>query len=257
MNSNDKLNGVAGPIIDGAATEVKTEQPKLRNVMLAAPSYDGSVSAWHVSSLVETAKIGLANGINIVPIYMSYDALVQRARNDIFQLAYESKVDDLVFIDCDQDWDPSFLFRLLGHDVPIVGAPVVKKSDQEAYNVKSLKPLVPLENGLCEVDSVGTGFLRIRADAVQKLWEVSLAYKEPHKETHGRMVFDVKIVDGELWSEDVVFCQKWKNLGGKIFIDPSINPGHSGFKRWAGNFTEWYNGLGATPAPEPEQAAQL
>ena len=79
MNSNGKLNGIA-------PAEPVAEQPKLRNVMIAAPSYDGSVSAWHVSSLVETAKLGLTKGINIIPIYMSYDALVQRARNDIWSL---------------------------------------------------------------------------------------------------------------------------------------------------------------------------
>jgi hypothetical protein len=237
MIGNGKLNG-ANSNVGGE------EQPKMRNVMVAAPSYDGTVSAWHVSSLIESAKIGLTKGINILPIYMSYDALIQRARNDIFQLAIDSKVDDLVFIDCDQDWDPSFLFQLLEHDVPFVGAPVVKKSDVEMYNVKSLKPLVSDEKtGLCEVDSIGTGFLRVRADALLQLWNASPEYKEPHKEVPSRMVFDVQIVDGELWSEDVVFCQKWKKLGGKVMIDPAINPGHSGFKRWAGNFTEWYNNL--------------
>lgn len=50
----------------------------MRNVMIAAPSYDGTVTVWHAASLSETCKMGLARGINVFCIYMSYDALVQR-----------------------------------------------------------------------------------------------------------------------------------------------------------------------------------
>ena len=170
---------------------------------------------------------------------MSYDALVQRARNDIFKLAHDNQVDDLVFIDCDQDWNPSDFFKLLEHDVPIVAAPVVKKSDEPQYNVKLLGDYVIQENGLVEVDGVGTGFMRIRKDAINAIWDVSEEYREKHKPEPIRMVFDVKLIDGEIWAEDIVFCDKWVKMGGKIYIDPSIDCGHSGEKRWVGNFAGW------------------
>lgn len=212
---------------------------KMRTVMIASPSYDGKVGVWHAAALSETCKIGLAKNINVVAIYMSFDALVQRARNDIFKLAVDSNVDDLVFIDCDQDWDPIDFFKLLDHDVEIVAAPVPKKSDIPQYNVKLLGGYKVLENGLAEVDGVGTGMMRIRNDALKKIWEASAEYKEPHKEESSRMVFDVKVVNGDLWSEDIVFCDRWTKLGGKIYIDPTINCGHSGERRWVGNFSEW------------------
>lgn len=209
-----------------------------RTVLVAAPSYDGKVSVWHTAALTETCKIGLAKGINVISIYMSFDALVQRARNDIFKLAKDSGVDDLVFIDTDQDWNPDDFFRLLEHDVDIVGAPVVKKSDIEQYNVKT-SSLEIADNGLIEVDSVGTGFMRIRKAAIERIWEASEEYTELHKSEPSRMVFDVKVVDGSLMSEDTNFCRKWKDLGGTVWVDPTINSGHSGEKRWIGNFYEW------------------
>lgn len=212
---------------------------KIRTVMVAAPSYDGKVSAWHASALVETCKIGLANRINIAPIYMSYDALVQRARNDIFKLAVDLNVDDLVFIDCDVDWNPMDFFKLLDHDAQIVAAPIIKKNDVEQYSVKLLGEFIIEENGLAPVDGVATGFMRIRQDAIHKIWEASEEYQELHKEEKSRMVFDVRVVDGQLWSEDIVFCDKWKQLGGKVYIDPTINCGHTGDKRWVSNFYEW------------------
>ena len=219
--------------------ETTVEEQKMRVVMLASPSHDGRLEVWHAAALAETCKIGIANGINVVPIYMSYDSLVQRARNDIFQMAVEAEVDDLFFIDTDQDWNPQDFFRMLSHDVEVVGAPVPKKSDIEMYNVKLIDKFEVGDNGLCAVNGVGTGMMRIRKDALLKIWEASEEYKEPHKERPTRSVFEVKIVDGELWSEDIVFCKKWTDLGGTIYLDPLVNTAHIGPKRWVGNFYEW------------------
>lgn len=220
------------------------DEPKMRTVLVSAPSYDGKVNVWHATALAETAKIGLTRGINVVAVYMSYDALVQRARNDIFKLAHDSDIDDLVFIDCDVDWQPADFFKLLDHDVAIVAAPIIKKTDaMHSYSVKLFGDYVVDDNGLVEVDGNATGMMRVRADAIRKMWDASDEYREPHKPEPSRMVFDVKVVNGELWSEDIVFCQKWRDMGGKIYIDPSINCGHSGEKRWVGDFGKWINAI--------------
>jgi hypothetical protein len=211
-----------------------------RTVMLAAPSYDGRVNVWHAAALAQTCKMGLSQGIDVIPIYMSYDSLVQRARNDLAQLAIDAQVDDLFFVDCDQDWNPEDFFRMLSYDVDIVAGAVRKKSDHEQYNVKKLDGnLSTNEQGLIAVDAVGTGFMRIRTSALKKMWECSEPYKEAHKSTESRMIFEVRIIDGSLYSEDIVFCKKWTDQGGKIYDDPTVNCGHSGEKRWVGNFSEW------------------
>lgn len=215
----------------------------MRNIMLASPSHDGKVGVWHAVSLADTCKIGLTKDINVIPIYMSFDSLVQRARNDIFKLAYELEVDELVFIDCDQDWVASDFFKLIEHEEDIVGCPVPKKSDIEQYNVKLVsKDYEVLENGLVEVDSIGTGYMKISKNAIKKIWESSREYNELDK-GKSRMVFNIAIIDGELVSEDVMFCEKWRANGGKIYIDPTINSAHSGEKRWIGNFETWIKSL--------------
>ena len=215
------------------------QQQKMRTVLLASPCHDGRVDVYHVAALAETCKIGLVNGINVIPVYMSFDSLVQRARNDIVKMAVDSEVDDLFFIDTDQDWNPQDFFRMLNHDVAVVAAPVPKKSDIEQYNVKLLGDFVIEDNGLVSVDGVGTGMMRIRKDILKKVYDASDEYKELHKPEPIKNVFEVKIVNGELWSEDIVFCDKVKELGEKIYIDPVVNCGHSGAKRWVGNFYQW------------------
>ena len=105
--------------------------------MIAAPSYDGTITVWHASALSETCKAGLAKDINVYCIYMSYDSLVQRARNDIAQLALDQGVDDLVFIDCDVDWTPEDFFKLLEHDADVV----------EEFTLKRvMKKIIPLKH---------------------------------------------------------------------------------------------------------------
>lgn len=225
--------------VSKSAANQNAEAPKMRTVMLASPSHDGKVDVWHASALSETSKIGLVNNINVIAVYMSYDALVQRARNDIIQMAHESKVDDLVFIDCDQDWNPADFFKLLSHDVPVVGAAVPKKSDVEQYNVRLLGKWQVLDNGLAIVDGVGTGFLRLRKDAIEKIVDASDTYQQPHKNKPTPNVFEVKVENGELIGEDITFCNKWKKLGGEVYLDPTINVAHSGSKRWIGNFYDW------------------
>jgi hypothetical protein len=58
------------------------------------------------------------------------------------------------------------------------------------------------------------------------------------------MVFDVKLVDGELVSEDNIFCGKWRELGGKVWIDPSMTCNHIGPKKYSGNFMEYLKHVG-------------
>jgi hypothetical protein len=216
------------------------EGTRMRHVLVAAPSYDGKVNVWHATALNETSKIGLTKGINVLAVYMSYDALVQRARNDVFKIAVDANVDDLFFIDCDVDWQPADFFKMLEHDVAIVAAPIIKKSDAiHTYSVKLTRELVVQDNGLIEVDGCATGMMRVRADAIQQIWADSKEYREKHKPEPSRMVFDVKVVDGEIWSEDIVFCDKWIKMGGKIYIDPSVNCGHSGEKRWISCFGDF------------------
>ena len=72
-----------------------------RKVMIGTPCYSGQLDVWYTNSLVKTLKTisQLELDIEIIPIWISFDALLQRARNDTVQLALEMECDDLVFID--------------------------------------------------------------------------------------------------------------------------------------------------------------
>jgi hypothetical protein len=212
----------------------------MRKVLIGTPAHDGRVDVWFANSLVNTVKMAMQRQVDLTPIYMSYDSLVQRARNDIVRLAVEENFDDLIFIDSDEEWNPEWVFKLLGYKEEVIGLPVVKKSDHLMFNVKASSTGLKIQqNGLMEVEAVGTGFMKISKPALKKIWDASPEYKNEGR--IGRMVFDIQVVNGDLISEDVIFCQKWRNLGGKVFIEPSMTCNHIGAKKYQGNFLEYLN----------------
>jgi hypothetical protein len=212
----------------------------LRKVLIGTPAHDGRVDVWYTNSLINTVKLSGKYDTEIHPVYMSYDSLVQRARNDLVRLALDEGFDALVFMDSDQEWDPEWIFKLLDYKEDVVGGTVVKKSDQLLFNVKALKTGLKREaNGLMEVEAIGTGFMKITRKALQEVWDVSSEYTNEGKKC--RMVFDVQLVDGELVSEDNVFCRKWRSLGNKVWIDPTMTCNHIGSKKYSGNFMHFLN----------------
>ena len=109
---------------------------KLRNVMIATPSYDGRIDALFADSLVNTVKLGISCGINFVPIYMAYDALIQRARNDLAKIAASGDFESVIWVDSDVAWDPEWAIELANREEDIVGGTYRKKTDaNELYVV--------------------------------------------------------------------------------------------------------------------------
>jgi hypothetical protein len=216
----------------------------MRKVLIGTPSYDGRVDVWYANSLLETVRMSYEKDVFIHAIYTSYDSLIQRARNSLFRLALTGGYDDLFFIDSDCEWQAEWIFRLLERPEPIVGGALVKKSEKEGYTVKLLdKELKYSQDGkLIEVDGVGTGFMKVNRFALEKLWDMSDKYMSEGEEH--RMVCDIKVENGDLISEDYIVCNKWKSLGYKVWLDPTITLNHIGTKKYKGDFQAFINQLG-------------
>ena len=211
----------------------------MRRVMIGTPSDDGRVEVLYTDSLVRTIKACLAEQIEILPVFIPYDAMIQRVRNELLDIAVQGKVDDLIFIDADQCWEPGDVLKLLSYPVDCVGAAVRKKDDStEHYNV-SANATIPIDpqTGLLMPNSVGTGFIRLSRKAMQALWETSKPYTNGNKQ--GRWVFEIGLINNELHSEDVIMCLKLRSLGIPVHLDPSINPGHIGPKVFKGDFNSF------------------
>ena len=211
----------------------------MKTVLIATPSYDGRLDAWYANSLINTILLGLEKEIIFKPVFLSYDALIQRSRNDLVGIAVDNDFDGILWIDSDMEWNPQWAIDAVISGKDVFGLPVIKKSaTQESYNIKcKIEDLKEDEYGLISVESVGTGFLYMSKEAVKHLWDNSDSYI--HNEKDRRWVFEVKIQDGDIISEDVLVCQKLIKGGFKIFIDPSKTCNHIGSMKYVGDFKDF------------------
>ena len=213
----------------------KQEQPLMR-VMIGTPSYDGKLIAQYVDALLRTKDLCAKHNIEVLPLFLCFDALVQRARNDIFQMAYENDIDQLFFIDADIIWNPEDFLKMVKHEVDFVLAAYPKKSDNESYVIDA-REIPDLTKELNEVNGGGCGFMRISKNAIKQIYENAKSYSETHK--NNKMVFDIGIENGNFIGEDILFCRKAKELGIKIYLDHAINLGHFGNKEYRGDFESY------------------
>jgi glycosyltransferase involved in cell wall biosynthesis len=216
----------------------------MRRVLIGTPSYDGRIDVWFANSLIATVKEAEKKGIFVHAIYTSYDSLIQRARNSLIKLALDGKYDDILFIDSDTEWEPEWFFRLLERPEPVVGGALIKKTDKEGYTVKLLNKQLKFseDKKLIQADGVGTGFLKVSRFALEKLWLASDPYTSEGEEH--RMVFDIKVENGDLISEDYVLCNKWQKLGYKVWLDPTITCNHIGIKKFKGDLNKFLDKQG-------------
>jgi len=213
--------------------------------MIGSPSYDGKLDVWYVNSLMNTIKLADEHNIEIIPIWVSFDALIQRCRNDTLALALQQDCDDLVWIDTDIEWEPEWFYKLLGYPVDVVGGTYPKKGDKEEQYVLNLGNNTGEidSNGLMKVGGLGTGFLRFTRRACQWLWDNSPRYIEVDKGgLEKRWAFDVAIRDNDLISEDIWVCKRLIEEGGfEIYLDPTMTCNHVGGKKYTGDFLNWFN----------------
>lgn len=112
---------------------------------------------------------------------------VNFARNEICHYARKIKARELVFIDEDMDFQLGHWTRLLSHtEVDIVAGLYPKKIPGRPFwltNLQEGKEIDPV-TGLCEVEEIATGFMKIRVDTVLERMAEEYPENEYYVRTH-------------------------------------------------------------------------
>ena len=212
-----------------------------RKVLIATPALDGRLDVWYTNSLVNSIRLAQANDIFLHPVFMSYDALIQRARNDLFKLAVEGEYDDMIWIDSDMEWSPEWIMQMLESEEDVLGGTARKKTDDAEIYVAKTKDFTVHKNGFIKCEGLGTGFVKLSKKAFMALWKSSPEYTNAGRAC--RMVCDVQIVDGELYSEDTILFKKLNELGFSCWLDPKMTCNHIGTKKFVGNMVDFIASL--------------
>lgn len=213
----------------------------MRQVHILCPSYDGKVVCDFSVAMAEVFRLVSAQtGLELHLRYWMYEALLPKARNNLFTNAYNAGADDIIFIDGDQAFSPKAFFDLLRHPVDAVGVPVRMKTDTERYNIRPEDPArhkYDEQLGLLEVENIGTGFLRLSRKAMEVLWSDAEFYRDG--DSKRRMICNLQIIDGGLISEDIQICTKLRDAGIKIYADVRYTCAHFGTKRFDGEYSNF------------------
>lgn len=221
---------------------------KVGKVIVCTPTLDGDISIEYMVSMLETVQACTQAGIDLSVAYIRGDCFIAKARNNLITQFLEANGDQLFFIDADQGWSPQAFLKMVRADQEFVAAAVPKKCEEVVFNNADLVlddlGKLTVSGDLIKIRTIGTGFIRLKRSVIDKMIK---AHPEtyvpgdgsPHAFHHH--LFETKIISGQFWGEDLVFCKKWESIGGEIWLDPDVNMKHVGRKVWEGNYLSFLN----------------
>ena len=125
---------------------------------------------------------------------------------------------------------------------------------------------IGVENGLIKLHDAGTGFMMISREAILKMIKAypELKYNNDVNianadlKDHFYALFDTMIdpIDRRYLSEDYTFCRRWQEIGGDVWLDPSISLNHYGHFCFQGN-PEAIISFGPQPEEKREEILTL
>lgn len=217
----------------------------MRKVHIAVMAYDGTIPVPLTATVMGAVNLMTTQkGWNASFNFRVGDSILPRARNaELANALHDQDVTDMIQIDADTYCSAQDLVKLVEHDADIVAAPYRTRNEPLSWpSVRWLHQDVALaENGLLEVEAVGTGLMRVSRKAMAALYEAEPQdYGDPTcKPGRAKPVFWFDVNNGHLWGEDIVFCRKWRALGGKVWVDPSITTAHIGTQSFVGNLAQY------------------
>lgn len=221
---------------------------KSMRLMIATPHYENKSYCTYVDSLVKSIEAMHVVGVKYIWQSIMGDSYVERAKNSILGFFKDSQATHLLMVDSDMSWDVEGFLRVLVAPYDFVAGAYPCKNNWHEWGVKlsvdEKGNSITTEDGLIEADYAPGGFLRLSKSCINKMWDFAIEHGEyyvdpsaSYKKTTADLFQRRKITGQAPCGEDVTFCGIWKNIGGKIYVEPRISFGHSGINEWKGNFS--------------------
>lgn len=259
--------------------KVPVSELKKRKLFLAVPMYGGQCAGMFAKSVADLSALCVQYGIALQMYFLFNESLVTRARNYCCDEFMRSDATHMLFIDSDIGFSPQDVIAMLAiqsDDSPydIIGGPYPKKciawekiklavdkgfADENpnnldkfvgdyVFNPKGGQTQIPLGEPV-EVLEIGTGFMMMRRNTLQKFQETfpQYYYKPDHVRTEHfdgsreiMMFFQAEIdpKSKRYLSEDYWFCQKIQELGLKTYLCPWMKTQHVGTMIFGGSLVD-------------------
>jgi hypothetical protein len=260
--------------------KINIDDLKKKSLFVATPMYGGMNHGLYMKSCLDLQGMCLQYGIQIKFSFLFNESLITRARNYLVdEFLNRSDSTHLLFLDSDISFDPKDIVAMLALDKEVIGAPYPKKAIKWRSVKRAMEKNPEIDSGTLEkvtgdyvfnpvkgtaqfsvsepleVLEIGTGFMMVKREVFPKFAEQypSLKYKPDHVgQAHfdgSRYIhayFDTVIdkVSERYLSEDYMFCQWWRNMGGQIWLCPWMRTSHIGTYHFQGDMPAVANYVG-------------
>lgn len=215
------------------------------HVFIAIPAYTGQVHIQTMRSLMHDVLAFKDRGDTVEVYDESGSSLIADARAVCVAKFLETDATHLIFIDNDVTWPAGTLLKLVDHGEDFVGGAYPHRRDPLSFPVSwdmGKSELWASDKGLLEVVGLPGGFICLTRAMLEKMVAAYPNLTYFSKDAASGMVcglFDSYRLGGVKFGEDFSFCRRWRDLGGKVWLDPEINLGHIGFKTFTGHIGDW------------------
>ncbi len=234
-------------------------------ITLATPCFGGLVTQLYMRSVMELAAIANAAGFQISVELLGHDSLITRSRNALAgRFLEDPRATHLLFVDADIGFEANQVARMLQFNQDVVaGIYPLKLTEWGDGGLERAQNGEPLEtaglryvgtpctgtefqerDGFVTGQYAGTGFMLIRRDALLRM---VAAYPELRynatptnagacAESHQYALFDCMIdpATNRYLGEDYAFCQRWRTIGGTVWLDTRSTLTHVGATEFIG-----------------------
>jgi hypothetical protein len=216
-----------------------------RKLFIALPAYDFKVSLKLAVSLAQVAQESPKHGVEIAIGSICGCSVVSRARNLLVQDFLESDCTDLIFIDADINFEPEHVFRLLAwasepHIDIAAGVPRTRSTDKVyiATLDRDGDSLTMNNMGLVRAKRVATAFMLVKRKVFEDVINANpqWTYYDAKTDRNLSAIFDFALKDNSYIGEDFLFCDRAREQGFQVWVDPTIKLGHMGVQEYEGDF---------------------
>ena len=216
--------------------QVNIDYLKTTRVHICMPCYGGMLTESTFMSFIKWSNTCKQLGLNWTVETLTNESLISRGRNTLTaKFLANPESTHLMFIDSDIGWEPWHLLVMLNRDVDVIGGLYPMKSMPIKWCVNGFDGAETGPDHLQEVSKTGTGFMLIKRHVFEKLDQhpavrpflndIGLpAELNPYMKTY----FDTAVREGRYYSEDWTFCENWRDIGGKVWVDKRVLLRHSG-----------------------------
>ncbi|MCQ8241476.1 hypothetical protein [Rhizosaccharibacter radicis] len=240
-------------------------RPAGPHVFIATPCYGGLVTQAYMESVVGLMAAAPGRELALTLAMLGQDALITRCRNTLVsRFLYRTSATHLLFVDGDIGFTPDAVFRLLDAALPVsAGLYPLKRARWTETALSRLRrgespDTAALDyvgaddpadaargpEGFVPARYAGTGFMMIARPVIEQLVQAhpELTYRHLHADaasdaTPQHALFDC-LIDrntGTYLSEDYAFCQRWREQGGRVWIDTRSVLTHTGTAEFRGD----------------------